>query len=83
FKEDHYDILITDLGLPDIDGWEVARRTRNINPDLPVIVITGWGVKTKQVKDNRDLADYVLAKPFRMEQLEELIRKASVAKAST
>jgi CheY-like chemotaxis protein len=83
FKEDHYDILITDLGLPDIDGWEVARRTRNINPDLPVIVITGWGVKTKQVKDNRDLADYVLAKPFRMEQLEELIKKASVAKAST
>ncbi|HEQ98999.1 MAG TPA: response regulator [candidate division Zixibacteria bacterium] len=82
FKEDHYDILITDLGLPDIDGWEVARRARSINPNLPVIVITGWGVKNDQVRDNRDLADYVLAKPFRMEQLEELIRKASAVKAS-
>ncbi len=82
FEEDHYDILITDLGLPDIDGWEVARRTRKHDPDLPVIVITGWGVKNEQVRENRDLADYVLAKPFRMEQLQELIVKASSVKAS-
>jgi CheY-like chemotaxis protein len=82
FEEDNYDILITDLGLPDIDGWEVARRTRKLNPDLPVIVITGWGVKNEQVRENRDLADYVLAKPFRMEQLQELIVKASAVKAS-
>ncbi len=76
FQNNNFDILITDLGLPDIDGWEVVRKVKALKPSLPVIVISGWGVQ-KAMKDAPvDLAEFILAKPFRMEQLGELIRKA-------
>jgi CheY-like chemotaxis protein len=76
FDSGDFDIVITDLGLPDIEGWEVARRVKELKPGTPVIVITGWGVNSEQIRRHQDLADFILAKPFRMEQLEETIKKA-------
>lgn len=76
FNSEDFDIVITDLGLPDIEGWEVARRVKALKPETPVIVITGWGVNSEQIRSHQDLADFILAKPFRMEQLEATIKKA-------
>ena len=76
FEKGDFDILITDLGLPDIDGWEVAQRVKELKPETPVIVITGWGLEALSNTDSEKLADYILPKPFRMEQLGELIMAA-------
>lgn len=83
YERHHYDLLITDLGLPDLDGWEVARRIRRKNPDIPVIVISGWGIEEAQRKAPDDLADYILSKPFRMEQLGEMIKAAAKKHSSS
>jgi CheY-like chemotaxis protein/anti-sigma regulatory factor (Ser/Thr protein kinase) len=37
-----YDLVITDLGMPDLNGWEVARAVKVSRPDTPVLLLTGW-----------------------------------------
>jgi signal transduction histidine kinase len=42
FRVGRFDLVITDLGMPDITGWDVARAVRGTSPTLPVLVLTGW-----------------------------------------
>jgi CheY-like chemotaxis protein len=62
WKED-FDAVITDLGMPTVDGWAVARQVKAKNTKTPVIVVTGWGVK----HEKRDLlsrgVDLLFSKP--------------------
>lgn len=53
WKED-FDLVITDLGMPKLDGWTVARRVKARNAMIPVIVLTGWGAQY----EDRDLSGY-------------------------
>jgi len=52
WKED-FDLVITDLGMPKLDGWAVATRVKARNAMTPVIVLTGWGVQY----EDRDLSE--------------------------
>ena len=62
------DLLILDLGLPDLDGAEIARRVRKTS-DLPILILTAADeVRTKVDLLNAGADDY-LAKPFHMEEL--------------
>jgi CheY-like chemotaxis protein len=64
------DLVLTDLGMPELNGWEVARQVKARHPDLPVVLLTGWG---EQLEDSGDipagLVDRVLGKPVRLEDL--------------
>ena len=42
-----YEVVITDLGMPDIDGRHVARAIKAESPQTPIIMLTGWGAMTK------------------------------------
>jgi DNA-binding response OmpR family regulator len=62
------DLVILDLGLPDLDGAEIARRVRKTS-EIPILVLTAAGeVDTKVAMLNAGADDY-LAKPFHMEEL--------------
>ncbi len=76
FKEKAADLVITDLGLPDESGWEVARHIKDMSPSTPVILITGWGVSAEVTEAKRRGVDYVLPKPFEFADLSELISRA-------
>lgn len=76
FTERQADLVITDLGLPDQSGWEVARQIKAASPQTPVILITGWGVSAEVTEARRRGVDYILPKPFEFEELSELISKA-------
>ena len=41
-KED-FDLVLTDLGMPRISGWDIAKKAKAKNPKLPVVLLTGWG----------------------------------------
>lgn len=62
FKNGQYDMLITDLGMPDISGREVARAVKEERPSTPVLLITGWGVQLEL--DEMPEIDDLIAKPF-------------------
>jgi len=70
------DIVISDLAMPGLSGWEVASRIKAVSSGTPVIIITGWGVSVDEQKMKQVGVDYLLHKPFRLEQLSELIAKA-------
>ncbi len=75
FEKHRPDIVITDLAMPRISGWELASRIKAISPETPIILITGWGVAVNEENMKRAGVDFVLRKPFRLEQLSELITK--------
>lgn len=82
FEKRHYDLVITDIGLPDIDGWEVAERIRARVADIPIIMISGWGLGQEVEKASQIGIDHILPKPFRLENLSELIDKVKSRKAT-
>ncbi|PKK84945.1 MAG: hypothetical protein CVT49_01970 [candidate division Zixibacteria bacterium HGW-Zixibacteria-1] len=79
FETRRPDIVISDLAMPEISGWEVASRVKAISPETPVIIITGWGVTVDEQKMKQVGVDYLLHKPFRLEQLSQLISKAKIS----
>ena len=64
-----FDLVVTDLGMPDVSGYEVAQEAKRVHPDLPVILLSGWGIDQDEnrVRDSR--IDCVLPKPCPMEEL--------------
>jgi CheY-like chemotaxis protein len=75
FESRHPDVVISDLAMPGMSGWELASRVKSISPKTPVIIITGWGVSIDEEKMKQAGVDFVLHKPFRLEQLSDLISK--------
>jgi DNA-binding response OmpR family regulator len=63
------DIVILDLGLPDIDGIEVLKKTRKKHPDLPILVLTARSELDDRIIGLDSGADDYLAKPFEMTEL--------------
>ena len=47
-KHQPFEVVITDLGMPEVDGRVVARTIRAESPDTPIILMTGWGVMMKE-----------------------------------
>jgi len=57
------DLVITDLGMPDVTGWDVARAVKARRADLAVILLTGWGDQGDVNVPAETSVDRVLAKP--------------------
>jgi signal transduction histidine kinase/ActR/RegA family two-component response regulator len=70
-----YEIVITDLGMPDMDGHNVARAIKSASPRTPIIMLTGWGTIMKSDGENAQDVDAVLSKPPHMQELNNLLLK--------
>ncbi len=66
---DAYDVVITDLGMPDVGGWEVARTARSLRSTLPVVLATGWGATVSEAERQEAGVRAVLSKPYRRADL--------------
>lgn len=69
-----YDLVILDMGLPDMDGAEVLRRLRHRNVKVPVLILTARDTVEERVQGLDFGADDYLAKPFDLPELEARIR---------
>jgi signal transduction histidine kinase/ActR/RegA family two-component response regulator len=69
------DLVLSDLGMPDMTGWEVAEAVNQRWPSLPVGLITGWGARSEGTLDQRRAVAFVLAKPFTLDTLLAAIRR--------
>ena len=63
FHQSHPDIVILDVGLPDLDGWQVLERIRDMS-DVPVLMLTALGTERDKVRGLNAGADDYLTKPF-------------------
>jgi PAS domain S-box-containing protein len=62
-RSEPFAVVITDLGMPYIDGRTVAAAVKSIRPETPVILLTGWGVRLLAENDTSQNVDRVLGKP--------------------
>jgi len=75
FREGDFDLVLSDLGMEGMSGWEVAKAVKDIKREVPVVLVTGWGVQIEEKqKDNLDI-DAVLNKPFNINELKEVMTK--------
>ena len=73
-KEDVFELLILDLGLPKLDGFEVLRRLRRRNTGLPVLILSGREQPEEKVQGLDLGADDYLVKPFSLNELRARVR---------
>jgi PAS domain S-box-containing protein len=81
-----FDVVITDLGMPYVDGRKVAARAHQLDADIPIIMLTGWGHRLIATDDKPEHVDRVLSKPPKISELRatiaELVRKRRDTAAS-
>jgi CheY-like chemotaxis protein len=73
------DVALLDIGMPGLDGYEVARKIREGNSEsaAKLIAVTGWGQESDKVRALAAGFDYHLTKPIDLQRLSELVRSGS------
>ncbi len=75
-KQQHFDLILLDIRLPDIDGYETCKRMREIAPSIPVIAQTAYAAQEDKIRLSAAGFASFLIKPF---SREELLEKISLA----
>ena len=68
-----YDLVITDIGMPGMSGWQLAQEIKNRGYDTKVAVVTGWGAEVSEEDRTQYNVGYVLGKPLGLKALKTLI----------
>ena len=74
-KSEPYDVVITDLNMPDMDGCETARRIKEECPHTPIVLISGLGANLNKTALAAAGVDATVNKPPRMRELSDLLVK--------
>src|SRR4029079_18938096 len=82
-RENDFDILLTDLNLPDISGIEMVKRSKEISPQTEIIMITGFGSMEKAIEATKAGAFHYVEKPVDFDELFLLVQKAVERKQQT
>jgi signal transduction histidine kinase/ActR/RegA family two-component response regulator len=82
FGRQSFDAVFTDVGLPGMSGWELARFIRERDSEIPLAVITGWGDTVSPEEQTAAQADWVIPKPFSVERIVTLVQEISQRRAA-
>jgi CheY-like chemotaxis protein len=76
-------VVFSDLGMPEVNGWDVARRVKAQAPQTPIVLVTGWGSQLEEGSAQARGVDLIIAKPFSMEDVDHALHQvaAMVAEA--
>jgi len=83
FQKGRYDIIFSDLGMPEISGWELSKKIKNIDPQAVVALVTGWKAQIEEKDIKSKGVDFLVSKPFTLEELLYTIREAQKMKGKT
>jgi signal transduction histidine kinase/ActR/RegA family two-component response regulator len=75
FDAGNFDAIFTDIGMPEMSGWELADAIRERDSSIPLAVITGWGEAVGSAEQKGARVDWVVTKPFDMRRIVELARE--------
>ena len=72
-KGESIDLVMTDLGMPVKNGWEVAKWVKTNTSGIPVILITGWGANLDEARVKESGVDLIIEKPFDLMAIMETV----------
>jgi CheY-like chemotaxis protein len=72
FDECKFDGVFTDVGMPEMNGWELSSAIRKRNEEIPIAVITGWGEAVGSKEQKEAGVNWVISKPFNVDRIVEL-----------
>jgi signal transduction histidine kinase len=72
FEAGKFDAVFTDVGMPGMNGWELARAIRALDRDVPLAVITGWGEAVSSDEQGTAEVNWVVSKPFTIRHVTEI-----------
>ena len=75
-EKNRFDIVLTDLQMEKVDGMAVLRRVKELTPETAVILITGYATLDSAVAAMKAGAFHYIAKPFRLDEVREVVRNA-------
>jgi signal transduction histidine kinase/CheY-like chemotaxis protein len=80
-RREHHEVLLLDIGLPDLDGYELARRLRSQpeSADATLVALTGYGQSQDRKEAEQAGFDHYLVKPADMDQVNEVLAAAAKA----
>jgi signal transduction histidine kinase/FixJ family two-component response regulator len=77
-----FDIIITDLGMPKMDGHQLARIIKSESPQTPIVMMTGWGAMMREDGESAPEVDAVVGKPPKIQELNDLLIRLVLADKS-
>jgi CheY-like chemotaxis protein len=75
FKAGRYALVITDRAMPEVGGDQLAAMVKEVSPDTPIILLTGFGDLMNAAGEKPDGVDMVVKKPIRLATLREVLAK--------
>jgi PAS domain S-box-containing protein len=75
FRKKKFDLVITDLAMPGMTGWQVAKEIKKIDKNMPVILTTGWELMSSEEESDKKNVDIIVKKPFTVNSLTKAIRE--------
>jgi DNA-binding NtrC family response regulator len=76
-EEQSFDVVLTDLRMEKVDGLQVLRKCRELNPDGEVVMITGFATLESAVDAMKHGAFYYIAKPFKLDEVRKVVAEAA------
>ena len=76
-SQSHFDLVITDLKMGDIDGVQVMKTAKELHPEIEVIIVTGYATVNSAVDAMAQGAFYYLPKPIKLKELHALVMRAT------
>ncbi|MBT6046787.1 MAG: response regulator [Candidatus Scalindua sp.] len=72
-EKESYNLVICDLGMPDVTGWDVIKFVKSLEKETKIGLITGWADILDSLKNNDLGVDFVISKPINFERLSNLV----------
>lgn len=76
-RREPYHVIITDLGMPYLDGRQIAQIVKRESPLTPVVMLTGWGTMMKADGDMPEQVDGIISKPPRINEIRDMLVKCA------
>ena len=71
-------LVLTDLGMPGMSGWQVAEKVKSINGRVPVVLITGWDIRQEESEMKDSYVDLIIQKPFEVDQVLNIVQEGMI-----
>ena len=73
-KKDQIDVILSDIELPEMDGWMMHSRLKEINPQVKVIFTSGYYHPEIQTRCDREGIEALIPKPFKLDEVVSIVR---------